>query len=76
MGLRALKAPFQTTSYHYDQSRPGEMYGMRKKIKNVEEMPAADDKLSNLIQQPFVFDRISQFYGQAIRKPSPEELLL
>ena len=52
------------------------MYGMRKKIKNVEEMPAADDKLSNLIQQAFVFDRISQFYGQAIRKPSPEELLL
>ena len=50
------------------------MYGMRKKIKNVEEMPAADDKLSNLIQQPFVFDRISQFYGQAIRKPWPEEL--
>ena len=47
-----------------------------KKIKNVEEMPAADDKLSNLIQQAFVFDRISQFYGQAIRKPWPEELLL
>ena len=35
------------------------MYGMCKKIKNVEEMPAADDKLSNLIQQAFVFDHNS-----------------
>ena len=31
VGLRAPKAPFQTTSYHYDPSRLGEMYGMRKK---------------------------------------------
>ena len=56
VGLRAPKAPFQTTSYHYDPSRPVEMYGMRKKTKNVEEMPPQDHKLSNWIQRANVFD--------------------
>ena len=43
------------------------MYGMRKKIKNVEEMPAQDDKLSNWNQQASVFDRISQSYDLPVR---------
>ena len=74
VGLRAPKAPFQTTSHHYDPSGPEEMYGMRKKIKNVEEMPAQDDKLSNWNQQASVFDRISQSYDLPVRSVADQGL--
>ena len=42
------------------------MYGMRKKAKNVEEMPQQDHKLSYWIQQTSVFDDISQFYDLSL----------
>ena len=50
------------------------MYGMRKKIKNVEEMPAQDDKLSNWNQQASVFDRISQSYDLPVRSVADQGL--
>ena len=52
---------------------------MRKKIKNVEEMPPQDHKLSYLLQQASVFDVISQSYHLPVRPAMdicPEELLI